>query len=475
MELIVLCLLLTPFIGALLASVMPDKSYLLRSLLFLVSLFSLGLSIYALIVLEGGNELKSFFSVSWIEPFKINFSLGYDYVSLYFILANSFVFLGVSVFGFKNTYTHQNERANLSLLLLTQGSLVGVFLATDVVLFYIFWELVMVPVLILLVLNQRSKSVPVYIFIYTLAGSVFMLAGIIVIYYSGLNLGVGFSYPDWLQFGKLKNNFLWIMFALAFAIKTPLFPFHSWQPDTYFKSPNFLTAVLAAIVSKMGWYGFYRFNYSFLELESEIWKNLFVLLALVGTLYPALLAWQSSSIKRVIGYSSMSHLNLALLGIFSGSKLALAGSLFFVLQHAFVIAGIFWLLQLCEDENGEMPKLAGLFKYAPFFSGIWLILSLANIGFPGLSGFAGEFSIFLGSFSYFPVATSFGALVVIMSAMYQFKILKSMLFGDSLSQAAPIRPVLNIFQGSFLLIIIAVVLFLGIYPHFLFNLFESVI
>ncbi|MBL0691167.1 MAG: NADH-quinone oxidoreductase subunit M [SAR324 cluster bacterium] len=472
MEFILVSLILLPLAGFSVALILPSDYKWQRINFIFFTLLSLAAAIYSF-KFDGLDKFHDIINIPWLSVMQVNFRLGIDYISLSLVLTTTFIFVGSAVAGVGK----ENIKINTALMLLLEAFLIGVFLASDVLLFYIFWELVMLPVIGLFFINIKDQYRAIYFYLYTIAGSLVMFLGIVYIYFYYGDLASGGGYVDWLEVRALNNNLIWALFAIAFAIKAPLFPFHGWQAGAYQAAPTFLTVILATLLSKMGWYGFYRYSHKLLGEGGEFWQGSILFLSVVGVIYGAMMAWQSKNIKSLFAYSSLSHLNMMIYGIFSDSEVALAGSIFFAIQHSLIMAGIFWIIQFLEGRKGInlTNNFNGLFKVAPVLAGFFIFLSLANIGLPGLSGFVGEFTILSGNFKFYPGLTVVATGGVILAALYQLKIIQRLFFGEVSLINERINYKLGYEMIAILAIIIIAVIIMGIYPSFLFDLFKEIV
>jgi len=365
--------------------------------------------------------------VSWISQFGISYHLGLDGISLLLVLLTALMLpiaLGAA-WDIRNRNKNKKDlRTFVIMLLLVETGVLGMFLALDLVLFYIFWEAMLIPMYFLIGMwgGPRGSFAAIKFFIYTLAGSVLMLVSILVLYFwSGRS---SFDLPILMQESiKLEPSMqLWLFlgFAVAFAIKIPLFPLHSWLPEAYAEAPTSGSILLAALFSKAGVYGFLRFGLNLFPAAFQQLSSLFLALGVVGIIYGALVAAVQRDLKKLIGYSSISHLGLIALGLFALDRQSLAGSILQMFNHGIIIAALFLLVGLLQERfNTRMlPELRGLMRPMPAFAAFFLIIMLAAVGLPGTSGFVGEFLILLGAFQAQLVYAIIGTLTVILSAIY---------------------------------------------------------
>ncbi len=361
----------------------------------------------------------------WIDSLNIQYYMGVDGLSILMVLLTTFVSM-LAIAGSWSGITHQVKAYYIFMLLLEAGML-GVFLAQDLFLFYIFWEFTLVPMYFLIGIWGGSRRVyaSIKFFLYTMAGSLFMLLAIL---YMGLTNGT-FAVPELIE-GRAAfaavQNWLFLGFALAFAIKVPLFPFHSWLPDAHTEAPTAGSIILAGILLKMGTYGFMRFNLPLFPEASVTFAPTIAVLAIIGIIYGAIVSFAQTDFKRLVAYSSVSHLGFVMLGIFSLNEAGLQGAILQGVNHGLSTGALFYLVGILYEKRHtrEMAEFGGIWRAMPIYSALTLIVTLSSMGLPGLNGFVGEFTILLGSMgaeSLGPnpwIYTAFATTGVILAAVY---------------------------------------------------------
>jgi NADH-quinone oxidoreductase subunit M len=391
-----------PILAGLLLLLCPVSKGAARAIGFIISVVILFIGIEVFLGFSGKSGMEYVEHHSWIPSLGVSYALGIDGISLLVLVAATFLFPMVfSVFKTKTKGFYGN-------LLLAQGAMIGAIAATDLILFYVFWEVMLLPIFFMIGIYGGEKRLPatLKLTIYTIAGSLLMLAAIIY---------VGTSYHE--QFGKwsfdiadlsalsLGGGFAvmaFLMFMVAFAIKIPLFPFHTWLPDGYTEAPTSATFVLSAIMAKIGVYGVIRFVIPVFEIEFTRFAILFSLLGVVGMMYCGLAAIAQKDMKRMLAFSSASHMGIIALGVFCLNVQALAGSLFQIVAHATSTGVLFLFVGLMEERlgNRDIDSLGGIAYKAPVFATFFAIAMLASVGLPGTSGFIGEFLIILGAIKF---------------------------------------------------------------------------
>ena len=378
----------------------------------------------------------------WIESLGANYHLGIDGISLWLVLLTTFL---VPICMLVTWIVPHNVRAYLTTLLLLETSIIGVFVSLDMLLFYLFFELTIIPMGFMIGVwgAEREKRVPAAtkFFIFTVVGSLFMLVGIIgVYYYSGATT---FDLVEITR--KISENgnllptkwafWLWLAFGLGFFVKIPLWPLHAWLPDAYVQAPTSGSIMLAGVMAKMGAYGLMRFN---LPLFPEVSKQLapFIMaLAVIGIIYGALIAMVQTDLKRLVAYSSLSHMGFVVLGIFALTSQSLQGALYQMLNHGISTGALFVCVALIAQrrQTREISEFGGMALQMPGYSTAFMIIAFSSLGLPLLSGFIGEFLILLGTFAspvpYAKVFAVIGALGVVLSAIYILWKMQRVLFG----------------------------------------------
>ena len=414
----------------------------------------------------GGFYENSLQKLDWFYPLGISFQVGVDGISALLVLLTTLLSALVMVIPFK--LSSGKEKVYFGALLLLEATLIGAFCALDLILFYVFFEACLIPVWFLVGIfgGEKATKPLMKFFLYTVVGSLVMLSSI-------LWLGIHFQTFDYLliQEALVKTPLLgtlgvWVMlgFGIAFAIKTPLFPFHSWQPDTYAACPTAGVVLVSGVMAKLGTYGLWRFCITLFPDAAERCAPIFIGLAVVGILYGALVAAMQRDVKRVIAYSSISHLGSVVLGLFSGSPAAVAGALLQMINHGITVGGLFLVLGLIEEQTGTLKirSLGGLWERVPLLSRIFLILTLASVALPLTSGFVGEFMILLGTFQTFPAAATLATTGVIWSAVYMLWMFQRVVYGPPRAEQT-LADVSGPAQKVLILLVVLVFVF-GIFP-----------
>ncbi len=459
-----LLLLLFPLVASLV--VLASGNKLAAKLALLFAVVELGLTGYGLSVfLLSGPELFTVFQ-EWITDPKISLNLGLDGLSMLMVLLTNFLLPVIILTSFNRVI--DNAKAYFSLILMMQFALLGVFMANDGLLYYIFWELALIPIYFIALNWGGPNRVPVTLkfFIYTLAGSLFMLFGFIALYH--LNPGKSFNITELYSMVISKENQAWLfwMFFVAFAIKIPIIPFHTWQADTYKESPTQGTMLLSGIMLKMGTYSLLRWLLPVFPEGVAMWTPLIMGLCIAGIVYASIIAIMQKDLKRVLAYSSVAHVGLISAGIFTLNITGLEGSVVQMLSHGVVVVGLFFAADIIYHRTNtfEIDKLGGIRTAAPQFNTLFLIIVLASVGLPLTNSFIGEFLLLLGVFQYNYIAAGVGGLTIILSAVYMFRMFQRVMLGKTNEVTVNFAD-LHWNEKVVLWILVIVIIAAGIYPQ----------
>ena len=459
-------IILIPLLTGIFAFLM--KSDGAKGLALASSLITLGVVSWVACV---SYEQPIYFSVPWIPALGAHFSLAADGMSTMLSLLTAIVMPVVIIVNWNKTV--EKPWSFYGFMLLSQAGLLGVFLAYDALVFYFFWELALIPVYFLCSRWGGEKRIPVTFkfFVYTFVGSLMMLAGII--YLAAQNPGPdAYSWTSIVQAGKAlplaqQQIVFWLIF-IAFAIKMPIFPFHTWQPDTYEQSPTPVTIILSALMVKMGLFAVLRWLLPVLPQGVAYWSNTVVILSIIGIVYASLLAIVQTDIKRLVAYSSIAHMGLMSAVAFSGTNVGMHGIMVQMFNHGINITGMWLIVSMIENRWGtrDMTKLGGMATLAPKMAIALVIVSLANIALPLTNGFIGEFMMFNGLFSgaspYHVTFMVIAGLGVILGAVYTLNMVQKAAYGETVEMVVTKDITANEYLGLF--IIIGIILFLGVYP-----------
>jgi NADH-quinone oxidoreductase subunit M len=473
---IVLLLFLVPLIGGLLAFFLRQDR-VVRSWTMAVTLLTLALAIWGSLVPSGSDQLS--FSTDWMGGLGSSFSLKLDGLSKLLCLLTAVTYPLIMVATWNSSYSRPHHF--FGLMLLTQAGLLGVFTATDALLFYFFWELALVPVYFLCSGwgGERRIAVTFKFFIYTFTGSVLMLVALIYLYFQTpersfdmqafYNLKLASSTQTWV---------FWLLFA-AFAVKMPIFPFHTWQPDTYEQSPTAVTMVLSGIMVKMGVYGVIRWVLPVVPMAAFTWGDVVMSMAVTGIIYASILAMQQDDLKRLIAYSSIAHVGLMALTLFAETKSGMQGVMMQMFNHGVNIIGLWIVVELIERQFGtrKLSALGGLAQKAPALATLLVIVAFANISLPLTNAFVGEFMMFNGIWSstitqYRVVFTVLAALSIILAAVYTLNMVQKVFYGATNSITETAHDI-RWHERAALAVIVLLIMVFGVYPQPLLNLTDG--
>jgi len=471
---IVLLLFLVPLIGGLLSFfIQNDKS--VRGWSLLVSLAVLFLSMASNTFLKSAGQLN--FSAPWMGNLGSSFSIKLDGLSQILTLLTAISYPVILIATWKTEYKKPNNF--FALMLLTQAGLMGVFTATDALLFYFFWELALVPVYFLCSGwgHERRIQVTFKFFIYTFTASVVMLVGILYLYFQTPDHSFSMQSFYALKLSANAQSWLFWLLFIAFAVKMPVFPFHTWQPDTYEQSPTAVTMVLSGIMVKMGLFGLIRCVWPIFPSAFHAWGDVTMSMAVIGVIYSSLIAMQQDDLKRLIAYSSIAHMGIMVMATFSESAIGMQGVLMQMFNHGINIIGLWIVVELIERQYGtrKLSELGGIAQKAPALATLLVIVALGNVALPLTNGFIGEFLMFNGIWStntanaHRIVFTVVALLSIILSAVYTLNMIKKIFFGNTnaLTERTHDAYMNERFVLGFLVIIIVV---LGVYPQPLLDL-----
>lgn len=424
----------------------------------------------ALAVFLAYNKVETF-DLNWLPSLNSRFTLQADGLAKILILLTAISLPAILIASDKNEYKQKN--IFLSLLLFTQAGLMGVFLAGDALLFYFFWELALIPVYFLCSIwgGEKRIAITFKFFIYTFLGSLFMLIGILFL--NAHTEAHSFSIQAFMHASLTSGQQVtaFALFFIAFAIKMPLFPLHTWQPDTYEQSPTTVTMVMSAVMVKMGLYGVLRWLIPLFPVAFAAHTNVVVFLSVVGILYASFIAIRQDDIKRLIAYSSIAHIGLMNAAIFTGTGIALQGALVQLFSHGINVLGLWIIADILEQQTGtrSMQQMGGLAKKQPTLAILLVGFALANIAMPLTNAFVGEFLMFNGLFILNPWIAAFAGLSIILAAIYTLNMVQKVAYGE-ISEKINAMPAPNKAAQGVLIILLIIVFVTGVYPQPLFTL-----
>lgn len=405
----------------------------------------------------------------WIPQFGVQYLLGTDGISFPMVFLTAIVSF-VACLGSFGIKERVKEYYFLYLLLVT--GMMGTFLALDLFMFYIFWEIVLVPMYFLIGIwgGPRREYAAIKFFLYTLVGSLLMLLGILAVYFASTPHTFDMTALIGTKHSLLFQKIVFMAFFFGFAIKVPIFPFHTWLPDAHVEAPTPISVILAGILLKMGTYGFFRFSYPLFP-DATVWfQPAMAVLAIVGIVYGGFVALAQTDFKKMVAYSSVSHMGFVLLGLAALNSNGLRGALLQMFNHGTITGGLFLLVGVLYDRahTRDMNGFGGLGAKMPVYAGILTFFSLASLGLPGLSGFISEFLTLLGSYQYSKVVTGLATIGIILAAAYLLFMIQRVLLGKLNPKWASL-PDINGRELVTLVPLMAFILLIGVYPKIILN------
>ena len=415
-------------------------------------------------------------SYVWLPNLGSSFGLILDGLTRVLCLLTALVFPMVFLLVPGNRYPNANRFYGL--MLLTQCGLMGVFMATDALVFYLFWELALIPVYFLASIWGGEKRIKATFkfFIYTFVGSLFLLIGILYMYLKTSNGSFSLVAFYNVKLSDVEQYWMFLLFFIAFAIKMPLFPLHTWQPEAYEQAPTPVTMVLSAVMVKMGLFGLLRWLLPLFPLAVKQFNTAIIVVIVVGMVYASLVAIYQDNIKKLIAYSSIAHIGLMAAGAFTLKAVALNGAVLQMFSHSINIMALWIVADLIEKQTGvtKISALGGIAKKAPKLTIFLVIAAFANIALPLTNAFVGEFMIFNGLYLFKPWIAAFAGLSIILSAVYTLNMIKHVFYGEVVAAVEGYVDI-NKTQAMVLTVITGLILFVGIYPDPFFKMmYETV-
>ena len=471
MEQLLLLLILIPLLGALVTALSGNGA---KHVALVNAVVSLGLALLMVCNFIPDASTQFVVNYPWIQDLGISFHLGVDGISMITILLTN-VLIPLIILS---AYQHDYKKANafFALILFMQAGLLVVFTAMDAFLFYIGWEAALIPIYFICAVwgGKDRIRINMKFFVYTIAGSLFMLLGIIYLYLQ--NPANNFNIQAFYNLNLDPTQQAWIFWAFfaAFAIKMPIFPFHTWQPDTYTEAPAPGTMLLSGIMLKMGIYGVIRWLLPVVPGGVQEFGQLAIILSIIGIVYASLIAFTQKDAKRLVAYSSIGHVGLISAGIFALNVQGMQGAMIQMLSHGINVVGLFFVLDVIASrmQTNKIEELGGIAKKAPKLAIAFLIIVLGTVALPGTNGFIGEFLLLIGIYQYNIWAAVFAGLTIIFGAVYMLRMYQNVMLGKTNALTDGFTDI----KGSeqvVLFIICSLVIMLGVYPKPVLHLSEA--
>jgi NADH-quinone oxidoreductase subunit M len=408
---------------------------------------------------------------AWIPAFGISYAVGVDGISLLLIVLTGFLTPIALLSSWDSV--HKKPRAFSMVILVLESAMIGVFASIDLFLFYVFWDAMLIPMYFLIGIwgYERRIYAAVKFILYTMAGSVLMLLAILGLAYLHSTTAGGYSF-DLLQLYDLSiprrlQFWFFLAFTLAFAIKVPLFPFHTWLPDAHVEAPTAGSVILAGVLLKMGTYGLVRFAFPLFPIAAAYFAPYLATLAVIGIVYGALVAMVQPDMKKLVAYSSVSHLGFVVLGIAAMNMQGVQGAVYQMLNHGVSTGGLFLIVGMLSDRRHTrlISEYGGLKSVTPRLVAVFFVVTLSSIGLPGLNGFVGEFLILLGAFAWSPRFAAVAATGVILSATYMLWMFQRVNYGTVTNEKNRALPDLAPREWAVILPIVALAILMGVLPN----------
>ena len=466
-------LIALPMIGAAALLFFPrDAHGPIRNVTLLVTIAEFLLSLPVVLRFDAATAgMQLVERVPWIPQYGISYIVGVDGISLWILMLTTFIMPITILSTWSAVGKHVKEF--MVFMLVLETAMVGVFVATDLFLFYIFWELVLIPMYFLIGVwgGERRLYAAIKFFLYTFVGSVLMLVAIIVLYFHHYAV-TGIYTTDLMKLYELTipvklQLWLFAAFFLAFAFKVPMFPFHTWLPDAHVEAPTAGSVILAAVLLKMGTYGFLRFAMALFPVAAADWTPLIATLAVIGIIYGALVAMVQKDVKKLVAYSSVSHLGFVMLGLFAFNLQGIEGAILQMVNHGVSTGALFLIVGIIYERRHTrlISEFGGLSRVVPVFSLCFMIVTLSSIGVPGTNGFVGEFLILLGAFKVQKWYAVVAATGVIFAAVYMLWMFQRVMFGPITNEKNRHLPDMKAREVAYILPILLFVFWIGIYPQ----------
>ncbi|TKB63917.1 MAG: NADH-quinone oxidoreductase subunit M [Nitrospira sp.] len=458
-------LVVLPLVGAIAVFAVKERSIKVTALAVATADLLISLPLWWLFDASSG-EMQFMESARWIPSLSINYRLGLDGISLPLVLMTTVLMPLCILISWHSIEIRM--RSFMAMLLIMESAMIGVFTALDFVLFYVFWEAMLIPMYLLIGIwgGPNRLYAAIKFLLYTLAGSVLLLVAILVLYFQGghtfdiVQLSQG-TYSNSLQF------WLFLAFFAAFAVKVPMFPFHTWLPDAHVEAPTAGSVILASVLLKMGTYGFLRFSLPMLPDASQAFTPVMVALSIIAIIYGAYMALAQSDLKKLIAYSSVSHMGFVTLGLFMFNIQGIEGAVMQMVNHGITTGGLFLCVGMIYERthSRQIADNTGLTKPMPRYATFLVIFSLSSLGLPGTNSFVGEFMVLAGAFLWSKIATALALLGIILAAAYLLWMVQRVAFGVPHPHMLPKLRDVNLREMITVVPLVVLIFVIGIFPN----------
>lgn len=458
-----------PLVGAFfILTIRSDEAIMARNARYAAlytSLFTFALAVYMLMNFNGASADFQFVEKKlWLPALNIGYHMGVDGISVYFVALSAFL-TPICILASWHSVTRRVKEYMIAFLVL-ETFMIGTFCALDAVLFYVFFEAVLIPMFLIIGIwgGARRVYASFKFFLYTLLGSVLMLVALLVLYFTAGTTDIPTLIAN--PVARDIQMWLWLAFFASFAVKMPMWPVHTWLPDAHVEAPTAGSVILAGVLLKMGGYGFLRFSLPMFPEASAYFADMVFWLSVVAIIYTSLVALVQDDMKKLIAYSSVAHMGFVTLGIFSANTQGVDGAIFQMISHGVISGALFLCVGVVYDRlhTREMGRYGGLVKNMPKYAVLFMVFMLGAVGLPGTSGFVGEFLSLLGAFQVHTMVAAFAATGVIFGAAYMLVLYRRVVFGPQINEDAAAMPDLDTRELGLLVPLAALVLLLGVAP-----------
>jgi len=458
-----------PLLGAIVILLIKDDENSINNIKKVALLTSVGvflLSLFIWLQFDNSNPGYQFQEkFRWFNDFNFYYHIGIDGISLFMVILSTFLTPLCILASWESIKKRVKEYMIAFLILETV--MIGMFSSVDILLFYIFFEVVLIPMYLIIGIwgGDRRIYASFKFFLYTLLGSVLMLIAIIAIYRLTNSMSIEDLQGNY--FAKNVQMYLWLAFFASFAVKIPMWPFHTWLPDAHVEAPTAGSVILAGVLLKMGGYGFIRFSLGMLPEASEYFSPLVMTLSIVAVVYTSIVALAQTDIKKLIAYSSVAHMGLVTIGIFIVNAQGLEGAMIQMISHGVVSGALFLCVGVIYDRmhTRDINFYGGLVNRMPIYATVFMIFMLGSVGLPGTSGFIGEFLVIVGAFKYSSIVVIGSATGIVLSAVYMLYLYKRIIFGEMSNEKLSEILDLNNREKIILIPLAIAVIFIGIFPN----------